>query len=97
MAPILKDLSAGDSTTAPFTPEQEGIDIADLMRGRASLYGLLSRAFRAEVDEDFFDELRAMHYPQNSVACTRSCAMRVRTRSTCCRPTTRGRFLAAGC
>ncbi len=66
MAPILKDLSAGDSTTAPFTPEQEGIDIADLMRGRASLYGLLSRAFRAEVDEDFFDELRAMHYPQNS-------------------------------
>lgn len=40
-------------------------DVADVMRSRAALYGLLARVFRREVDVAFWEELRAMRYPQN--------------------------------
>ncbi|OUO86985.1 dehydrogenase [Gordonibacter sp. An230] len=38
-------------------------DLAQLNRQRAGTYGLLSRLYRVEVDEDLLEELRAMRFP----------------------------------
>jgi TorA maturation chaperone TorD len=39
------------------------MDLADLMRSRASTYGMLARLFRVEVDEEVLKELRGMKFP----------------------------------
>lgn len=51
--------------TNPTSREQKD-GIARFMNDRAALYGLLARAFRSEVDEAFWHDLRTMRYPQGS-------------------------------
>ena len=46
--------------------EGTNTDIAQLMRSRATIYGLLGRIFEREANADFLAQLRDMHYPQNS-------------------------------
>ena len=41
-------------------------DIVQVLRQRATMYGLLGRIFQREVDNAFLAELRAMRYPQNT-------------------------------
>lgn len=49
---------AGTADEAPSLQE-----LAAAYRGRAQMYGLLSRLFRVEVDPLFLDQLRAMKFP----------------------------------
>lgn len=50
------------------TPEPEcvDVDLSQIMQARTAMYGLLSRVFIKEVDEQFLEELKHMTYPQNS-------------------------------
>ena len=41
-------------------------DLQDIMRSRASMYGMLSRVFFEEVDDEFLTELKRMRFPQNT-------------------------------
>ena len=41
-------------------------DIVQVMRQRATMYGLLGRIFQREVNNAFLAELRTMRYPQNT-------------------------------
>ena len=41
-------------------------DFAAVLKGRISTYGLLSRLFRVEVDQELYDTLRTMKFPSNT-------------------------------
>ena len=49
----------------PQSPEQT-ITFADVLRGRMATYQFLSRLFRLEVDQELYDTLLTMKFPQNT-------------------------------
>ena len=52
-----------EKTAAPQTDDVTPEELASLDEGRASIYNLLARMFRVEMDPMFLDELRAMRFP----------------------------------
>lgn len=44
----------------------DNVELRDLMRSRANMYNMLSRAFIQETDETFLSELKRMRFPQNT-------------------------------
>lgn len=46
--------------------QKQNIEFADILRGRMATYQFLSRLFRVEVDQELYDTLLDMKFPQNT-------------------------------
>lgn len=57
---------ASQNERATATEQAQTAGLVEIMEGRAAMYDFLARAYQNEVDEAFLNELRTMHYPQNS-------------------------------
>lgn len=57
-------MSTATAAIEPAVPaEQEGAELVELMRSRATTYGLLARLYRVEVDAALLAELQHMRFP----------------------------------
>ena len=42
------------------------ITLSDVLKNRTSTYQMLTRLYMSEVDEEYLDKLRTMHFPKNT-------------------------------